>query len=86
MCRMLVASEESAGSLRRGCDGLCGALFWIHAALELRKSRRAALRFPVRGIVGRASTSRAAAKAVAEKLVEGPVATQVATGPSTSHI
>ncbi|KAJ1157548.1 hypothetical protein NDU88_010255 [Pleurodeles waltl] len=63
MCRQLVASKESAESPWRGFDGLCGAPTWIHAALELKKSCRTALRIPLRESVGRASTRRATAKA-----------------------
>ncbi|KAJ1181993.1 hypothetical protein NDU88_007192 [Pleurodeles waltl] len=70
MCRVLATIKENAGSLRRGSDGFRGALLWIRAALELRKSHRAALHVPLRGIMGRASKNRAAVKPVAERLQE----------------
>ncbi|KAJ1142709.1 hypothetical protein NDU88_009022 [Pleurodeles waltl] len=38
-----------------------GAANWVRAALELRRSRRAASRVPLRGNIGRGSTGCAAA-------------------------
>ncbi|KAJ1187947.1 hypothetical protein NDU88_004712 [Pleurodeles waltl] len=45
--------------------GSAGAVSWVSAVLELRRSRQPALRVPLQGNASRASTSRAAEQAAA---------------------